>query len=78
MDFTSQDNHQKLLNSFIVTENCIIAEIYRLSNIVPIDFVDPITSKFSRIIVDFSYFENKLLLEKFIEESEVKYFAYIN
>lgn len=71
MDFAAQNNHKKLLDSLIVTENCIIAEIYRLSNIVPVDFVDPIASKFSKVIVDFSYFENKLRLEKFIEESEV-------
>lgn len=71
MDFAAQDHHKKLLDNFILTESCIIAEIYRLSSYLPVDFVDPMHSKFTRIIIDFSYFENKLLLEKFIDGSEV-------
>lgn len=71
MDFGAQDHHKDLLERFIVTENCIIAEIYRLSDLTPLPFIDPMASVYNKLIVDFSFFENKSLLEKYVDQSEV-------
>lgn len=71
MDFSIEKHHIEILQRLILTENCLIAEIYRLSDQTPKDFVDPNNSHFQKLIVDFSYFENKNVLENFIENSEV-------
>lgn len=71
MDFDAENHYKNNLQRLILTENCLIAEIYRLSDQIPKDFLDPTNSNFYKLIVDFSYFENKTILEKFIEGSEV-------
>ncbi|KAI1708257.1 hereditary spastic paraplegia protein strumpellin domain-containing protein [Ditylenchus destructor] len=67
MDYgVSQDREKKLLERLILTENCIVAEIHRIASITPREFFEPTASAlFSKIIVDFAYFENKALLEKY-------------
>jgi len=64
-------NEHTELEKFVITENCIIAEVYRLAKLMPKDFLNPTSSQFSKLIVDFSYFENKALLDKYVEGSEV-------
>ncbi|KAK6009954.1 hypothetical protein OSTOST_25087 [Ostertagia ostertagi] len=36
--------------------NCILAEIVRLAGFVPPDFLDPSSSKYKLLILDFNYF----------------------
>lgn len=72
MDFGIEKHHIEILQRLVLTENCLIAEIYRLSDQTSRDFIDPTNSHFQKLIVDFSYFENKSVLENFIENSEVK------
>uniref|UniRef100_A0A914YUC6 Uncharacterized protein n=1 Tax=Panagrolaimus superbus TaxID=310955 RepID=A0A914YUC6_9BILA len=69
----ADDRQRQQLEHFIFVENCLIAEIHRLSQQTPQDFIDPNGSKFSKLLVDFSYFEDQKKLESFIEiDDELK------
>ncbi|PIO55546.1 hypothetical protein TELCIR_23066, partial [Teladorsagia circumcincta] len=50
--------------------NCILAEIVRLAGFVPPDFLDPSSSKYKLLILDFNYFTRTAHYEKIIEENE--------
>uniref|UniRef100_W6N9H6 Strumpellin domain containing protein n=1 Tax=Haemonchus contortus TaxID=6289 RepID=W6N9H6_HAECO len=50
--------------------NCILAEIVRLAGFIPQDFLEPSSSKYKLLILDFSYFTRTAQYEKVIEESE--------
>ncbi|KAI6217919.1 WASH complex subunit strumpellin [Aphelenchoides besseyi] len=65
----TQDQQQKTLNHFILVENCLIAEIYRISALTPDEFFTS-DSTTSRLLADFSYFENPRILDELIETNE--------
>ncbi|KAK6058705.1 hypothetical protein COOONC_03723 [Cooperia oncophora] len=50
--------------------NCILAEIVRLAGFIPQDFIDPSSSKYKLLILDFNYFTRTAHYEKTIEENE--------
>lgn len=60
-----------LLKSRVLTGNCLVAELYRLSLLTPNDFVDVSSSAFNKLLIDFSYFENRLAFDNFSGETEV-------
>ncbi|KIH49638.1 hypothetical protein ANCDUO_20287 [Ancylostoma duodenale] len=53
--------------------NCILAEIVRLAAFVSQDFIDPASSKYKLLVLDFNYFTRAAHYEKLIEENEVPY-----
>ena len=59
------------LEHFILVENCLIAEIHRVAQRTPIDFVDPSTSRFIKLLADFSYFEDRTRFDHIVESEEV-------
>jgi hypothetical protein len=63
----------RTLDNFVLTGNCLIAEIYRLSLTTPDDFMNPSNSAFSKFLIDFSYFENKDSFDNFVENTEVSF-----
>ncbi|VDL64614.1 unnamed protein product [Nippostrongylus brasiliensis] len=50
--------------------NCILAEIVRLAGFIPQDFIDPSTSKYKILLLDFAYFTRTADFEKLIEEHQ--------
>ncbi|EYB91544.1 hypothetical protein Y032_0204g1866 [Ancylostoma ceylanicum] len=50
--------------------NCILAEIVRLAAFVSKDFLDPASSKYKLLVLDFNYFTRAAHYEKLIEENE--------
>ncbi|KAF7638158.1 hypothetical protein Mgra_00002384 [Meloidogyne graminicola] len=58
------------LHNYAIAGNCLIAELYRLSFITPIDFINFQTSRFSKLLIDFSYFENRVSFDKFTKQTE--------
>uniref|UniRef100_A0A1I8BMK5 Uncharacterized protein n=1 Tax=Meloidogyne hapla TaxID=6305 RepID=A0A1I8BMK5_MELHA len=58
------------LHNFTIIGNCLVAELYRLSLTTPFDFLNFQTSRFSKLLIDFSYFENRLSFEKFTGQTE--------
>ncbi|KAK5977067.1 hypothetical protein GCK32_008829 [Trichostrongylus colubriformis] len=50
--------------------HCILAEIVRLAGFVTQDFVDPSSSKYKTLLLDFNYFTRTNHYEKIIEENE--------
>lgn len=55
--------------------NCILAEIVRLAAFVSQDFIDPVSSKYKVLVLDFNYFTRAAHYEKLIEENEVLFIA---
>ncbi|KIH59025.1 hypothetical protein ANCDUO_10757, partial [Ancylostoma duodenale] len=51
--------------------NCILAEIVRLAAFVSQDFIEPTSSKYKLLVLDFNYFTRAAHYEKLIEENEV-------
>lgn len=71
MDLKAEDPQTKWLKHFVVMENCIIAEIHRLAEEMPIDFAKPQSSRFAKILLDFSYFEKRLVFDEYISSNHV-------
>ncbi|KAH7717069.1 WASH complex [Aphelenchoides avenae] len=70
MDPKPQDHQRQILEHFILSANCIIAEIHRISANLPSEFIEPSTSHFVKLLVDFSHFENSSALEAFVDTNE--------
>uniref|UniRef100_A0A7E5A2D2 DUF2428 domain-containing protein n=1 Tax=Panagrellus redivivus TaxID=6233 RepID=A0A7E5A2D2_PANRE len=66
----SDDHQRQQLEQFLLVGNCLIAEVHRLWQKTPVDFVNPAASRFSRLLTDFTYFENQQKFEAAIEESD--------
>ncbi|KAI6241446.1 WASH complex subunit strumpellin [Aphelenchoides fujianensis] len=67
----AQDQQQKILRHFLLVENCLIAEIHRLSALTPREFFSTdAAAPVSRLLPDFAYFENPKLVDETIENSE--------
>uniref|UniRef100_A0A914I929 WASH complex subunit strumpellin n=1 Tax=Globodera rostochiensis TaxID=31243 RepID=A0A914I929_GLORO len=60
----------QLVDDLTFTGNCVIAEIHRLALLVPKDFSDISSSAFNKLLIDFSYFENRDSFDHFTEGSE--------
>ncbi|KAL3103632.1 hypothetical protein niasHS_000268 [Heterodera schachtii] len=60
----------KFVEDLTFTSHCIIAEIHRLSFLVPTDFANVSSSAFNKLLINFSYFENRATFDKFTEGSE--------
>ena len=78
MEYAKMHNNQigysiKLLDHQILNGNSLLAELYRLSLIAPIDFFNPQSSPFSKLLVDFSYFADRESIEIFAERTEVTF-----
>ncbi|KAE9554597.1 hypothetical protein FO519_002157 [Halicephalobus sp. NKZ332] len=58
------------LEHFILVENCLIAEIHRVAQKTPIDFIDPSNSRFLKLLADFSYFEDRTRFDHIVESEE--------
>lgn len=71
MQNVQQQQCLQTLHNQIITGNCLIAELYRLSLNTPFDFLNFQTSRFSKLLIDFSYFENRASFDKFTEQTEV-------
>lgn len=73
MALTARDQQRQTLEHFLLVENCLIAELHRLSSISPREFFlnERSTEKITRLIVDFSYFENPRIIEELLEKNEV-------
>jgi hypothetical protein len=61
----------KLFDHQILNGNSLLAELYRLSLITPVDFFNPQSSQFSKLLIDFSYFADREIIENFTERTEV-------
>lgn len=72
----ADDLQKQQLEHFILVENCIIAEIHRVSQIVPVDFIDPLSSRFLKLLADFSYFEDKSRFDHIVESEDVSCFGF--
>lgn len=59
------------LHDIIENGHLILAEIYRLSNSIPIDFVEPTQSKFVSLLIDFSYFDDLSIFDRLNNSDEV-------
>uniref|UniRef100_A0A915M7T5 Uncharacterized protein n=1 Tax=Meloidogyne javanica TaxID=6303 RepID=A0A915M7T5_MELJA len=70
MQNVQQQQCLQTLHNQIITGNCLIAELYRLSLNTPFDFLNFQTSRFSKLLIDFSYFENRASFDKFTEQTE--------
>uniref|UniRef100_A0A183C0R9 WASH-7_N domain-containing protein n=1 Tax=Globodera pallida TaxID=36090 RepID=A0A183C0R9_GLOPA len=60
----------QFVDDLTFTGNCVIAEIHRLALLVPKDFSDISSSAFNKLLIDFSYFENRDSFDHFTERSE--------
>ena len=69
----ADDRQRQQLEHFIFVENCLIAEIHRIAQNIPPDFVEPSSSKFGALLVDFSYFEDQKKHESLIENDDVRF-----
>uniref|UniRef100_A0A914R063 Uncharacterized protein n=1 Tax=Panagrolaimus davidi TaxID=227884 RepID=A0A914R063_9BILA len=72
----ADDRQRQQLEHYIFVENCLIAEIHRISQQIPQDFIDPNGSKFAKLLVDFSYFEDQKKLESLIESDDVGFYYF--
>lgn len=68
------DNCLQFLENHLLSGNCLVAELYRISLTTPNDFLDYPSSPYAKLLTGFSYFENPDSLDKFVEQAEVSKF----
>lgn len=59
------------LKEAIETGYAILAEIYRLAECIPEDFKNPKNSRFKPFLIDFAYFEDLTVIDRYVDGNEV-------